>query len=149
MLSPSQFRKFLRLPFRDRMILIECVVVLAFASTLIAVMPFRYLARFAARPVRHPDLLGTRCIKGVKRVRWAILSCASFVPWRVVCFQQGLAAQMMLRRRSIPTVLYYGATLDAHGNISAHVWLRCGDIDVIGCEAAHGYPVLASFPEMR
>ena len=52
-----------------------------------------------------------------------------------MCFQQGLAAQLMLRRRGIPSVLYYGAAQDGSG-LHAHVWVRDGDIDVIGGEIA-------------
>ena len=68
------------------------------------------------------------------------------VPWRALCFEQGLAAQIMLRRRGIASTLYYGAAPDKAEGLSAHVWVRDGAIDVVGCELAPHYGVLAVFP---
>jgi hypothetical protein len=42
-------------------------------------------------------------------------------------------------------VLYYGAAL-REGDLKAHVWVRDGNIDVIGGEAASRYALLARFP---
>jgi hypothetical protein len=80
------------------------------------------------------------------RVRWAVTAAARRVPWRAKCFEQGLASQIMLRRRGVPSVLYYGAAPDDLRGLSAHVWVRDGDLDVIGGEIASRYAVLATFP---
>jgi hypothetical protein len=63
-----------------------------------------------------------------------------------MCFEQGLAAQFMLRRRGIPSVIYYGVAPDDQRGLSAHVWVSDGDIDVVGGEVASRYAVLATFP---
>jgi hypothetical protein len=67
------------------------------------------------------------------------------MPWRAVCFQQGLAAQFMLRQRSIPSTMFYGAALENADTLKAHAWVRAGDIDVIGCEIANRYTVVMTF----
>ncbi len=68
------------------------------------------------------------------------------MPWRTMCFEQGLAAHWMLRRRKRPSTLYYGAaTFD--GELKAHVWVKSGDRDVVGCENADEYALLARFPD--
>lgn len=82
----------------------------------------------------------------MRSIRWAIVACARRVPWRALCFEQGLAAQFMLRRRGIASVLYYGAAPDTKQGLSAHVWVRDGNVDVVGCEVASAYAVLATFP---
>jgi hypothetical protein len=82
----------------------------------------------------------------VQRIQWAVISAAARVPWRVMCFQQGLAAQLMLRRRGVPSVLYYGVAQDDQNGLHAHVWVRDGDVDVIGGEMAYRFAVLATFP---
>jgi hypothetical protein len=51
----------------------------------------------------------------------------------------------MLRRRGIPSVLYYGAAQDDRSGLYAHVWVRYGDFDVIGGEIAHRFAILAAF----
>ena len=100
----------------------------------------------AARPIRQLKLTAPRRLNKVQRIRWAIITTAARVPWRALCFQQGLAAQLMLRRRGIPSVLYYGAAQDDGNGLYAHVWVRDGDVDVIGGEIAHRFAILATFP---
>jgi hypothetical protein len=134
------------LSWADRFLLLEATISLAVAGLVIAVLPFGHLGRLAGLPVcRQVPPQQTR-MKAARRVAWAIAACSRWVPWRAKCFQQGLAAQFMLRRRGIPSVLYYGAAPDAQRGLSAHVWVRDRDVDVIGGEIASRYAVLAMFP---
>jgi hypothetical protein len=119
---------------------------LAVAGFAIAVLPFRNIGILAARPIRRPKIPRQTDLNRVRRIRWAITASAARVPWRALCFQQGLAAQLMLRRRGIPSVLYYGATQDERHGLSAHVWVRDGDVDVIGGDIADRFTILATFP---
>ena len=138
--------KIQRLSWGDRLLLVEAMFLLAVAAIAIAVLPFRLVMRIAERSVgRRTPTPQTRLLE-TRRARWAIAACARRVPWRAMCFQQGLAAQIMLRRRGIPTVLYYGAAPDEQGHLSAHVWVRDGEFDVVGGEVAINYAVLATFP---
>jgi len=63
-----------------------------------------------------------------------------------MCFEQGLAAQLMLRRRGIASVLYFGVAPNDQNGLAAHVWVRDGDVDVVGGESASEFAVLATFP---
>ena len=139
-------RKFWRLSWQDRVLLAETILSLAIAGIAIAVLPFRYVGLLAARPIRRPTLFGQARVYEVGRVRWAIITIAARLPWRALCFQQSLAAQLMLRRRGIFSVLYYGAAQDDRSGLHAHVWLRDGNVDVIGGEIASGFAILATFP---
>jgi len=109
------------------------------------VLPFRHIGLLAARPIRRSKVPRQTHLR---RVRWAIITGAARVPWRTLCIQQGLAAQLMLRRRGTPSVLYYGAAQDDYG-LTAHVWVRYGDIDVIGGEIADRFTILTTFPRQR
>jgi len=139
-------RKFFLLPQHDRWILLEATLWLAAASLAIALLPFRQVVRLAARPIARLEPPPQTRLREVERVRKAIIIAARRVPWRAVCFQQGLAAQFMLRRRGVPSVLYYGAALGNENDLLAHVWVRDGDVDVIGGKIASHYAQLASFP---
>ena len=138
--------KFFRLPRQDRLLLLEAALWMAVARFAIAVLPFRHLGFLAARPIRQPRPSHQVRVIMVRRVRWAIVTATRRVPWRALCFQQGLAAQLMLRRRGIPSVLYYGAAPDDRSGLSAHVWVRDGDVDVIGGDIAYRFAILATFP---
>jgi hypothetical protein len=139
-------RKLWSLPRADKMLIAEAVFYLAFAAVAISFLSFERLGRLASFPVRRPPpLTATRQQEG-KRIRWATRACGGRIPWRAMCFEQGLAAQLMLRRRGIPSTLYYGAAPDRARGVVAHVWVRDRNVDVVGCEIAQNFAVLATFP---
>ena len=140
-------RRVWRISWQDRLLLLEAILWLGVAGIAITLLPFRHVGRFAARPIRQPLPRDARLEK-IRRIRWAITTTAARVPWRALCFQQGLAAQLMLRLRGIPSVLYYGAAQDDRSGLYAHVWVRDGDVDVIGGEIASRFAILATFPSL-
>ena len=144
--ASSLLGKFFCLPRRDRLLLLEAALWLAVAGFAIAVLPFRHVGHLAARPIRRPEPPEHTRHREVRRIRWAIVVTAPRVPWRAICFQQGLAAQFMLRRRGVPSVLYYGAAQDTQNGLFAHVWVRDGNIDVLGGEISSRFAVLTTFP---
>jgi Transglutaminase-like superfamily len=138
--------KFIRLPLKDVLLLLEATLWMTIAGIAVAVLPFRHLGLLASCPVRGPKPTDQARVIMVRRVRWALVTATRRAPWHAWCFQQGVAAQLMLRRRGIPSVLYYGAAQDGTNGLSAHVWVRDGDVDVIGGEMVSHYTVLATFP---
>ena len=104
-------------------------------------------------------LFGLRSIRGRKvasrqspatprqiyEISRATRAWARRLPWRTLCFEQGLTAHWMLRRRALASTLYYGAA-KTRGQLKAHVWVKSDAQDVIGCESAAEYALLATFP---
>ncbi len=117
-------------------------MVLAAAALAIAVLRFRRVAAMAggewAMRAVEPSELG--------RIGWAVEAAARRVPWRTVCFQKGLAAHWMLRRRRIESTLCYGVRQSVDKGVEAHVWVVSGERDVIGCEIADQFAKVARFP---
>ena len=128
----------------DWSLLLEAYGLVACCSAATSLLPFLRLGALASLE------LGKRsrddAPRLVERVRWAVMASARRSPWRAVCFQQGLAAQIMLRRRGLSSTLYFGAAPDPAKGLVAHVWVRLGELPVVGCEEAPRFPVLASFP---
>lgn len=58
----------------------------------------------------------------VGRIAWAVRQAARLVP-RASCLTQGLAAQIMLARRGLPSTLHIGVRKDALAPFEAHAWL--------------------------
>ena len=139
-------RKFWQLQWNDRLILFEAIFGLALSWIVIAILPFRYVGRLSSRPIGRAEPSGEERTLIVRRVRWAVRALARRVPWRALCFEQGLAAQLMLRRRGIRSVLYFGAAASKPKGLAAHVWVCDGDVDVVGGESASEFTVLATFP---
>jgi hypothetical protein len=136
--------RFTQISWRERLLLGEAALLLALSSSAIALLPFRWVTRIAGRDgaVSRADDAETK----IAAVRWAVSACGRFAPWKPVCFQHGLAAHWMLRRRGLPSTLFYGASSDPERGVIAHVWIKSLDLPVIGCEEAGRYAVLATFP---
>ena len=117
----------------------EAVAALALASLAVRAWPFRWIVRSAG--------LG----EGRKRVdpqavTLAVRRASRRLPWRTVCFQEGLAAQWMLRRRGARSTLHYG--LRSKERLSAHVWVTLDGRAVIGEEYADPHACVAAFPRL-
>jgi hypothetical protein len=133
-------------PPSDIALLVEAVLFVAVASLAAKWLPFRWIAAFASRRARAlPRDLSDRA-RWASRVSWAVRAASRRSALRAVCLEQGLAAQAMLRRRGISATLYYGAAPDQPLTVKAHVWVRDGEIDVIGTEVASQYAIVGRFP---
>ncbi len=67
------------------------------------------------------------------------------MPFRAKCFEQGLAAVWLLRRRGVATTLHYGMARQ-EGKLVAHVWVTVGERGLIGSENSEDFRELARFP---
>jgi len=143
----SVIRRLREISWRDRLLAFEAMATLIMASVAIVILSFRSVGYLAALPAKNGELSPEDRALIIKRVRWAVSACARRSPLRAMCFEQGLTAQRMLRRRGVPSVLYFGAVPDDQKGLIAHVWVRDENVDVIGCETAAQYAVLAAFPE--
>lgn len=80
-----------------------------------------------------------------REVRWAVRAAAPFMPFRSVCLQQAMAAQKMLRRRGIVSVLHFGAQITDAKPIDAHAWLDAAGVKVTGYPLPAGMHAIACF----
>lgn len=131
---------------RDPILLTVAVLWLGLARFSVAFFSFRRIGRIATRPLKVLELEKHERLDTIKRIRWAIAAASRRVPWRTMCFEQGLAAHLMLRRRGLPSVLFYGAAPNVEKGLVAHVWVRVGMTDIVGCEIADQFAILAVFP---
>lgn len=123
-------------------LLAEAGAAILVASLAVRLVPFRTLAERLSR-----GGAGTSSADGetVYWLRRAVLAWARRLPWRTLCFEQGLAAFALLRRRGLAGTLYYGAAT-IEGELKAHVWVMSGQAEVVGCENKEDYGLLARFP---
>lgn len=131
---------------RIRLLLVaEAAVSLAASSLAIAFLSFERVTRLAARLGGGERRLTTTEYDQLLECSWTLKACARRLPWKAVCFQQGLALQMMLCRRHLGSTLHYGVAQNQIG-LKAHVWVSVmGDV-AIGGETAHEFAEVARFP---
>jgi hypothetical protein len=54
------------------------------------------------------------------------------LPWNSLCLSRSIAQLIMLRRRGIPAILFAGVKSAEDSSLSAHAWVRAGDIVMDG-----------------
>jgi len=123
----------------------EALVWLMMAGLALRMISFARLAAFASGRLQAPRSRRSGSATGA-RVGWAVVAAARRAPWGPRCFERGLAAHLMLRRRGEDSRLCYGARNDAERGPAAHVWVKLGDADIVGGDEAGRYALLATFP---
>ncbi len=122
-------------------LLAETFLVMLLASLLIRCMSFARLSRLLSAERTG----AVASIAEIARLRRAAEAWGRRLPWRALCFEQGLTAHWLLQRRGLASTLFFGAS-PAGGSLLAHVWVRSGERDVIGCEELEKFAVLSRFP---
>lgn len=79
------------------------------------------------------------------QVRLAIARASIRSPWRTKCFEQALAARMMLSRRGVATQTFFGVLKNDSNALEAHAWLKSGDFVVTGWRRMDQYTVVGVF----
>jgi hypothetical protein len=122
--------------------LAEAGLIMVAGSFAIRLVPLRRLASWMNAPssgIQAPQ-------EAVAPLVRALRAWSRRLPWRTRCFEEGLSAHWMLRRRGFASTLHYGAaTID--GKLQAHVWVTSGGTEVTGCDTASDFALLARFPE--
>ena len=122
-------------------LLAEAGAMMLAASLAVRLVPFRTLAERLGKGAKGK---GAADVETAYWLRRAVLAWANRLPWRTLCFEQGLAAVALLRRRRLAATLYYGAaTID--DELKAHVWVTSGETELVGGESKDNYGVLARF----
>ena len=143
MASLAPLRRFAALDWRDRLVLGEALLVLSLMSAAAAILPFRRAIRLGAR--KAADGSGSD-EAAVRRIAWCVARMAAYVPWRALCLHQGLAVQLMLRRRGVDAILCYGVGQGLGGALTAHVWVTVETAIVIGGDVVADYRKVACWP---
>lgn len=121
-------------------LLAEAGVTIFAASLAIRLQPFRTLARKLERPPSN----AAADAETAYWIRRSVLAWGRRLPWRARCFEQGLAAAWMLRRRGLAYALHYGAA-GRDGSLAAHVWVTSGPTPIVGMENSAEFSRLATF----
>jgi hypothetical protein len=140
--------KFFRLSCEEKLLLLEAAFFLILARMAIRFIPFRMLEYFFNRLPAHPELRGKNRDNVRTLVVQAIERASQILPGETVCFPRGMVAQAMLRWRKIGVILYYGATGQQGGSLKSHVWVKDGEIAVVGCRESSAYKVIAYYPNI-
>lgn len=136
---------------RRRALVAEAVACLLVARLAVVMLPFPTLARRLGRfvPPDEARRLGNRATaresQAAAEVGWAVTRAARYVPFKAVCLPQAMAAQGMLRRRGIASVMHFGASKGEAKPLDAHAWLDAAGVEVTGFPLAARLAEIACF----
>ena len=132
----------------ERVLLIEAFALLCLARLAVLVLPFRWLAVSLGKHMSESGMqISASDLRQARMVGQAVRSAANNTPWESVCLAQAVAAQWMLKRRHVAGTLYLGVAKDETESekLTAHAWLRCGNMILTGREGCRQFTVVASF----
>ena len=127
----------------DYLLFVEAWIMLALARIVLLLVPFRKLIGF----MKAKSKCGAAVLESTvcqEQISVAIIRGSRRSPWRAKCFEQALAATMMLRRRNLRSTISFGAAKNCDTFI-AHAWVDCYGIRITGGEKTTEYTLLATF----
>jgi len=122
----------------------EALILLHAMKLTILIIPFKRIAgrigklqaETSASPVES---------KHVRDVEQAIRRASRYTIHQSKCYDQALTGKLMLKRRGLPSTLYFGLAKDSTNLLKAHAWVRCGNRIITGRAGAEGYTVIVCF----
>lgn len=110
---------------------------LAVSKIMIGALPFRKIISLITNsPEESPEHLDPASMGRAQRIGRSVAWVGRRVPWQSKCYDQALAASLLLRIMGISGTLYFGIWKDPTDSIGAHAWLRAGDVIITGAEEA-------------
>jgi hypothetical protein len=144
-------RRFTQVTARRRLLVLEAILCLVAARLALIFIPFPRLAGWLGTFVPPSDPRASRANMAreqsllAREIGWAVTRTARYLPFRAVCLPQAMAAQFMLRRRGVASVMHFGAGKGSDRPLDAHAWLDAAGVEVTGYPVAPHLAEIACF----
>lgn len=135
--------KAVRLDSSKRLLLAEALLTITIMSAAIRFLPFRWAVKLGSRRL---GVGAAQLPDSIQRNSWAVAAVAARVPWKALCFQQGLTFQRMVRRAGYDARLHYGVGRDHAGSLNAHVWISIDGDVVLGGDTSPSFRQVLVYP---
>ncbi len=117
--------------FSDYMLFTEAWLLLAFARLMLLFIPFRSIAKVLGQTMQQAPAQLLQNPQLPHAVGRAILRAGNRSPWRTKCFEQAIAAKIMLQLRGIKSTVYFGINKTTN-EMLAHAWLTVNNSIITG-----------------
>lgn len=128
----KQVFSLIRLPWSIKKLLPEAFLLSGYYRLVLLKQPFSKIALGLGEKGKEQCSFSEIDTDRINAVKTAVSCVCKHTPWESKCFVQALTAKSMLARRRIPGTLYFGLRKAENGAMSAHAWIKCGDIYVAG-----------------
>lgn len=120
--------------FNKSFLFLEAWFFLTLAKLFILFFPFKKIASWIG-DTQSESSKENEFKELVFQVEYAVRRAGDFVLFKSKCYDQALATTLMLKRRAIPSTIYFGL-YKSESDLKAHAWVRYGDFIVAG---KHGH----------
>lgn len=121
------FFRFTCIPFRQKILLVEAIVLLLASKMLLMLLPFRTSKKFFKKKEK---LHKQANIQLLKDIHLSIERANRIAFWSNVCLVKSFAARFMLQRRGIAATIYLGIQVKEENELLAHAWLMTNGVFV-------------------
>jgi len=129
----KKIKSFTAVPWSTKWLFMEAVFTAAYVKATLLFLPFRKVALWLGPLNDQPDVPTTPEHQNlVKKISFAVKLCDRYTPWPTECYTRSLTAKIMLKRRKLPSTLYFGLRKDEKNSLQGHAWLQCSGITVTG-----------------
>ncbi|MFM7022546.1 MAG: lasso peptide biosynthesis B2 protein [Flavobacteriales bacterium] len=91
----------------------------------------RYEKRLGTRGVADNYTMNDHEFQLAHNIAKALNGVSNYTLWESKCMVQAVSAKWMLKKRGIPSTIYFGVKKEGQ-ELKAHAWLKVGEIVVIG-----------------
>ena len=132
--------------FRAYLLFIEAWFFLAAARCLLLFFPFKTIVPILGAVNAQSAVSNTSDLDILALISLSIKRGCRYSPWRTKCFEQALAAKMMLKRRHVISTIFFGVYRNINdAKLNGHAWLESNGIIVTGGGDLEHFTVVGSF----
>jgi hypothetical protein len=131
-------------PLSDYTLFAEAWIFLALGRLMLVFIPFKKIAKFLGKPMHESPAATLKDPFITGKLSMAIARAGKYSPWRTKCFEQAIAAKIMLQLRGIGSTVYFGVYKTTTA-MQAHAWLTCNATIVTGGPDVSKFTVISWF----
>jgi len=129
----KKIKSFAAIPWPVKWLFAEAVFTAAYVKVTLLFLPFRKVANWLGTVKNKPAHNSIpKELNLIKKISFAVKLCDRYTPWPTECYTRSLTAKIMLKRRKLPSTLYFGFRKDEKNSLSGHAWLQCSGVTVTG-----------------
>lgn len=127
----NRVRRFLRLSFEERWLILKAITLLAMVRFSLWLLPFPAARRLLERTSRYCPRLAANP-PPVEQFAWAVAAVSRLIPGGDHCLSQALAVQTFLARRGYDCKICFGVQRLPGAPFRAHAWVEYNGGVLIG-----------------
>ncbi len=140
----KKIKKYLSYNSKEKLLFIKAFFITGICNFIINRIPIRKYNKMLGEQNKESDAIISKNDKLMAEKLGDITEIVSkYTPWHSECFVKAMTCGILLKQEGIESTLYMGVR-KRDSKMTAHAWLRCGDVYVMGGRG-EGYAVVQKY----